>query len=129
MNINVLVTGNAYSTQSAYSALQFCYAAVAQGHVVTQVFFYRDAVSQCSRLSVPLADEFNGVDEWLAFARAHEVALVACVSAAERRGILNADQAQELSKDGDNLHPAFQIEGLGVLHDASLNADRTVTFK
>ena len=129
MNINVLVTGSAYSTQSAYSALQFCYAAVAKGHVITQVFFYRDAVSQSSRLAVPLGDEFNAMDEWVIFAKTHHVALIVCVSAAERRGILNPEQADEFAKDAHNLHPSFEVEGLGVLHDASLNADRTVTFK
>jgi len=129
MNLNILVTGSVYSSQSAYSALKFCHAAIAQGHHIAQVFFYRDAVSQASRLIVPLDDEFNCIDEWATFAKDNDVPLVACVSAAERRGILNAEQADEFAKDADNLHPVFQIEGLGVLHDASLSSDRTVTFK
>ena len=129
MNINVLVTGGVYSSQSAYTALRFCTAAVAAGHTVSQVFFYRDGVSQASSLSVPLADEFNSVDEWCLFSKQTNTPLVVCVSAAERRGILNAEQADEFSKSNYNLHPSFSVEGLGALHDASLSADRTVTFK
>jgi len=129
MKINVLITGAAYSTQSAYSALQFCYSAVAQGHSISQVFFYQDAVTQASRLIVPLGDEFNCIDEWARFAEQHDTQLVVCVSAAERRGILNRDQADEFSKDANNAHPIFQVEGLGSLHDASLSSDRMVTFK
>lgn len=129
MNINVLVSGAAYSTQSAYTALQFCYKAVAQGHTICQVFFYSDAVTQASNLIVPLGDEFNCIEEWAKFAQMHSTELVVCVSAAERRGILNEMQAGEFSKEASNLHPAFNVEGLGVLHDASLASDRTVTFK
>jgi len=129
MNFNILLTGGVYSSQSGYSALRFCYSAIAQGHCIDQVFFYRDAVSQASRLAVPLDDEFNCIDEWVSFSERHQVPLVVCVSAAERRGVLNAEQAHEFSKDADNLHPCFQVEGLGVLHDASLSSDRTVTFK
>jgi len=114
MNFNILVTGGVYSTQSAYSALQFCKAAHAAGHTISQVFFYRDAVTQASRLSIPLITN---------------TPLVVCVSAAERRGVLNADQAQEFAKDSDNLAPFFSVQGLGALHDASLSSDRTVTFK
>lgn len=129
MKFNVLVTGNVYSSQSAYSALQFCKAAYACGHTVSQVFFYRDAVSQASRLTVPLDDEFNALEQWQNFYKSTNTPLLVCVSAAERRGILNAEQAADFDKDTDNLAPFFEVQGLGALHDASLVSDRTVTFK
>ena len=129
MKFNVLVTGGVYSSQSGYSALQFCKAAHAAGHTILQVFFYRDAVSQASRLTVPLGDEFNAADQWQAFCQATNTPLVVCVSAAERRGVLNAEQASEFAKDSDNLASCFDVQGLGALHDASLDSDRTVTFK
>jgi len=129
MKFNVLVTGGVYSSQSAYSALQFCKASVAAGHTISHVFFYRDAVTQASSLSVPLDDEFNAVDQWQSFQQQHQIPLVVCVSAAERRGVLSAEQAQEFAKPSSNLATGFTIEGLGALHDASLAADRTVTFK
>ena len=129
MKLNILVTGGVYSNQCAYSALQFCKAAVAQGHQISQVFFYQDAVSQASSLSVPIQDEFNAVDQWREFNQEHKTPLVVCVSAAERRGVLSADQAKEFGKLNSNLADCFVVEGLGALHDASLSSDRTVTFK
>ena len=129
MKLNILITGGVFPSQSAYSALQFCKAAVAAGHTISHVFFYRDAVTQASHLSVPLEDEFNAVDQWQLFQQQHQTSLVVCVSAAERRGVLSAEQAQEFAKQSSNLADGFSVEGLGALHDASLAADRTVTFK
>ena len=129
MQINVLVTGGLYSAQSAYSALQFCRAALGAGHTVSQVFFYQDGVSQASALSMSLADEFEPVQQWQEFSQASGCDLVVCVSAGERRGLISDAQAQEFGKTSHSLHPAFKVEGLGVLHDACLSAQRTVTFK
>ena len=129
MKFNILVTGNVYSSQCAYSALQFCHAAIEQGHAITQVFFYQDAVSQASVLSVPIDDEFNAIDQWRNFHHQTKIPLIVCVSGAERRGVINVEQAQEFEKPSSNLADFFQVEGLGALHEASLSSDRTVTFK
>ena len=133
MRFNVLVTGALYSSQSGYSALQFCRASIALGHDITQVFFYQDAVNQANVLSTPLDDEFNAVESWIDFSKQNNVDLVVCVSAAERRGVMETEQVKEFSKEPangfGNLHPIFSVAGLGVLHEASLESDRTVTFK
>ena len=129
MQFNILVHGPLYSSQSGYTALQFCKAAVADGHSVSQVFFYQDAVNQASALAVPLSDEYDAVSAWAEFAGQSGVDLVVCVSAAERRGVLNSEQATEHEKSAHNLHEAFRVEGLGVLHDASLSSERMVTFR
>ena len=129
MQFNVLVTGGLTTTQCGYTALQFCQSAVADGHTISQIFFYQDGVSQATALAVTLADEFNPTEGWASFSDNHGAELVVCVSAGERRGILGAQQAAEFAKPASNLHPAFKVEGLGVLHAASLASDRTVTFK
>ena len=129
MRFNILVTGALYSSQSAYSALQFCEAAITAGHSVSQVFFYQDGATIASALSVPVADEFHAVDAWVEYAERTSTDLVVCVSAAERRGILGSEQAIEFDKATHNLHASFKVEGLGALHEASLASDRTVSFK
>ena len=129
MNINILITGGLYSRQGGYSALQFCRAAVTQGHTISQVFFYQDGVTHGNRLFVPMSDEPQLVEDWSQFSRQHDTPLVVCVSAAERRGVLNEEQAAEYGKDSNNLHPQFSVAGLGVFHEASLESDRTVSFK
>lgn len=129
MRFNVLVTGALYSSQSGYSALQFCRAVIAAGHSISQVFFYQDGVQQANSLSMPLDDEFEPVSAWASFSKEHGVDLVVCVSAAERRGVMSDEQAKEFAKGYGNLHRAFSIAGLGALHEASLASDRMVTFK
>ncbi len=129
MKINLIVSGQAYNNQAAYSALQFAQCAVAAGYTISQVFFYQDGVTQANSLMVPLADEFNSVDEWVALAATQGIRLVVCISAAERRGVLNRAQQQEFEKQAHNLHASFDVQGLGAMHDACLTADRTVTFK
>ncbi len=129
MKINLLVTGPLYSSQSAYSALRFCRAAIDAGHTISQVFFYQDGVTQSSKLSTPLDDEFEPMTQWVDFAESHSVPLVVCVSAGERRGLMSDEQAMEYQLGQGSVHPTFSVAGLGALHDASLSSDRTVTFK
>ena len=129
MNLNVLVTGGLYDSQSGYSAQQFCIAALAAGHSIDQVFFYQNAVVQATRLAEPLADEFDATEGWVKLSEESGIPLIVCVSSAERRGIVAQDQRDELGKSASSLHPHFDIAGLGALHDAGFNSDRTVTFK
>ena len=129
MKINILITGGNYDSQAAYSAWRFCAAALQQGHVISQVFFYQSAVTVGSCLAEPLADEFNASEQWVELSSKHAIDLVVCVSAAERRGILGQEQVIDLGKSTANLHRAFSIKGLGAMHEASLASDRTVTFK
>jgi len=128
MKINLLVSGGLYTQQSGYSAWRFCRAALDAGHEISQVFFYQDGVTQGSALAAPLNDEFDMLAAWLELSEGG-VELVVCVSAGERRGMVGQDQVNELGMEQYNLHSAFTVAGLGVLHQASLDADRTVTFK
>lgn len=129
MNMNLIVNGAAYGSQSGYSAYRFAETALQQGHNISQIFFYRDGVTQANQLVAPNADEFDSIEAWAKLAKRHEFKLYVCVSAAERRGVINAEQQKELGKSASNLHPNFEIAGLGVMHDASLVSDRTVTFR
>ncbi len=136
MNVNILVTGALYSSQSAYSALRFCQAAVAAGHSISQVFFYQDGVTQANLYSLPLDDEFDAVNSWVRFSQQTSTPLVVCVSAGERRGLMSDEQVLEhhlgrnaaIDSNG-SAHSQFSVAGLGVLHQASLDSERMVTFK
>jgi tRNA 2-thiouridine synthesizing protein D len=50
------------------------------------------------------------------------------VAAAQRRGLLDEDEAKRAGKNADNMAPGFQISGLGQLIDAGIQADRLVVF-
>lgn len=128
MKFGVLVNEGPYQHQAADSAYQFVRAALAAGHEVFRVFFYHDGVHNGTRLAVPPQDDRNVVERWSALAAEHELDLVLCVAAAQRRGLLDADEAKRHGKDVDNIAPGFRISGLGQLIEAAVQSDRLVTF-
>lgn len=128
MKLAVMVNEGPYQHQSADSALQFVRAAVAKGHEIFRVFFYHDGVNNSTRYTVPPQDDRNIVDGWSQLAADHNIDLVVCIAAAQRRGILDENEAKRQGKDGDNIAPGFRISGLGQLIEAGIQADRLVVF-
>ena len=129
LKVNVLVSKAAFDSQAGERAWRFCRAALAAGHRVEQVFFYESAVHQGSKLTEPLADEFDALKAWQTLSAEFGVTLVVCVSAAEKRGVLNSEMAEQLQREASNLDSVFEVRGLASLHTASLEADRTVNFQ
>lgn len=124
----LLVTGPAYGTQQASSALQFAQALIAEGHRLESVFFYREGVLNANRLTAPANDEFDLVRAWQRLGGEHGVALNVCVAAALRRGVTDAQQAAALKLPGANLQPGFTLSGLGELAQSVLTCDRVMQF-
>ncbi|QRN38730.1 sulfurtransferase complex subunit TusD [Pectobacterium carotovorum subsp. carotovorum] len=124
----LLVTGPAYGTQQASSALQFAQALLAEGHRLKSVFFYREGVLNANQLTSPANDEFDLVRAWQQLGDTHQVALNVCVAAALRRGVTDAQQATQLNLVGANLQPGFVLSGLGELAQSVLTCDRVIQF-
>ncbi|WP_224652248.1 sulfurtransferase complex subunit TusD [Pectobacterium versatile] len=124
----LLVTGPAYGTQQASSALQFALALLAEGHRLKSVFFYREGVLNANQLTSPANDEFDLVRAWQLLGEMHQVALNVCVAAALRRGVTDAQQATQLNLAGANLQPSFVLSGLGELAQSVLTCDRVIQF-
>ena len=108
------------------SAQLFCQALLKQGHSINQVFFYQDAVHMASSLLSPTQDEYQAQQAWLDLQA--EMPLTVCVAAAIRRGVMDAEQAQRYEKSQHNLHPQFEIVGLGEFIANAEQADKQVTF-
>ena len=128
MRFALMVTGPAYGTQQASSALQFALAALAEGHEIACVFFYREGVYNANQLTSPASDEFDLVRAWQSLHDTHGVALHICVAAALRRGVSDETQAAQLGLPMFNLQPGFLLSGLGSLAEAALTCDRMVQF-
>ena len=128
MKFGILVSEGPYTHQASDSALQFTKAALAKGHEIFRVFFYHDGVNNGTRFGVPPQDDRNLTNEWSKLATEHKLDLVVCVAAAQRRGIIDADEAKRHGKDGNNIAPGFRISGLGQLIEAGIQSDRLVTF-
>jgi len=128
MRFALMVTGPAYGTQQASSALQFAQALLAAGHTLASVFFYREGVCNANALTAPASDEFDLVRAWRRLHEEHQVELHICVAAALRRGVVDEGEAQRLGLFAANLQEGFALTGLGALAEAALSCDRVVQF-
>ncbi len=126
MKFTIQVNAGPYQHQASDSAYHFTLAALRKGHEIVRVFFFHDGVLNGSRLISPPQDDRHIVVRWSQLAADFEVDLVACVAAAQRRGILDESAAQGLT--GANLAPGFRLGGLGQLVEAVLAGDRLITF-
>ncbi|GAA4498313.1 sulfurtransferase complex subunit TusD [Pseudaeromonas paramecii] len=124
----LLVQGPPYGCEASAQALLFAQALLARGHRLSQVFFYQGGVYNANGYVCPASDEVDLVAQWRALALAQGICLDVCVAAAQRRGVLDAAEAQEAGKIGHNLSAPFVLSGLGQLAEAALSADRLVQF-
>lgn len=124
----VLINEGPYTHQASDSAYQFTRTALKMGHQVMRVFFYHDGVNNGTRLTTPPQDDRHITNRWSALADEHDLDLVVCVAAAQRRGIVDADEQKRNSKDANNIADGFRISGLGQLIEAGIQADRLITF-
>ena len=128
MKFSVLVNEGPYQHEAADSAYHFTKAALEKGHKIFRVFFYHDGVNNGTRLATPPQDDRNITQRWSALAEQYNLDLVVCVAAAQRRGIVDADEMKRHGKDANNIAPGFRISGLGQLIEAGIQADRLITF-
>ncbi len=128
MKYTIQVNEGPYTHQSSDSAYHFTKAALEKGHEIFRVFFYHDGVNNATRLTTPPQDDRNIITRWSELAEKHNLDLVVCVAAAQRRGIADADESKRNGKDADNLAPGFRISGLGQLIEGGIQSDRLVVF-
>lgn len=128
MKLAVLVNEGPYQHEASDTAYLFTKAALEAGHEIFRVFFYHDGVNNGTRFTTPPQDDRNVVKRWSDLAAQHNLDLVVCVAAAQRRGIVDEGEQQRNGKDGNNIAPGFRISGLGQLIEAGIQSDRLVTF-
>jgi tRNA 2-thiouridine synthesizing protein D len=128
VKFGIVVNEGPYTHQAADTAYQFTKAALEAGHEVPRVFFYHDGVNVGTRLSVPPQDERNLQKNWSALGQEHDIDLVICIAAAQRRGLLDENEAKRQGKNADNIAEGFRISGLGQLIEMGIQTDRLMTF-
>lgn len=128
MKFTVMVNEGPYQHQSADTALHFVRAALEKGHEIFRVFFYHDGVNNGTRIAVPPKDDRLIQQEWSDLAKEHDLDLVICIAAAQRRGLMDAAEAKRQGLDADNIIEGFRISGLGQLIEGGIQSDRTVVF-
>jgi len=128
MKFGILINEGPYTHQASDTAYNFTKAALDNGHEIFRIFFYHDGVNNGTRFMVPPQDDRNIQVRWSELAEKHELDMVICIAAAQRRGIMDADEAKRQGLDGNNIAPGFRISGLGQLIEAGIQADRLVVF-
>lgn len=128
MKFGIQINEGPYQHQASDSAYQFAKAALANGHEIFRVFFYHDGVNNATRLAVPPQDDRNVGMNWSTLAKEHNLDLVVCIAAAQRRGLLDEDEAKRQGKNASNIAEGFRISGLGQLIEAGIESDRLIVF-
>jgi tRNA 2-thiouridine synthesizing protein D len=128
VNFSLLVQQGPVGNASSLAAFRFAQAALAAGHTVFRVFFFRDGALHATRLERPATGEPDLPRQWQELARAHGIDLVACVGSALRRGVVDAREAQRAGLGDGNLREGFELAGLGQLVEATLRSDRVLSF-
>lgn len=128
MKFTIQVNEGPYQHQASDSAYRFVEAALEKGHEIFRVFFYHDGVNNGTRLTTPPQDDRNVVNRWSELGAKHNLDLVVCVAAAQRRGIVDDGEAKRNGKDATNIAPGFRISGLGQLVEGGIQSDRLVVF-
>ena len=121
MKYAIQIGGHDVDSDCAQTGLDFIVAALAAGHGIERVFFYRDGVRWA------FADDSGTPDSaaaWVRLAEQQGIPLVFCTAAAERRGLMSADAEQSRHAP----LPGFQPGGLASWLDACLKADRVLVF-
>ncbi|EWH10385.1 sulfur transfer complex subunit TusD [Catenovulum agarivorans DS-2] len=114
-------------TDDGQSALSYARHAL-KHNKLSAVFFYSDAVYVANKLRKPPSDELNFLEGWQSLHKKHGVELIVCSAAAQRRGVLDASEAEYHGISGDSLAEHFRIGGLGEYVELQMYADRVVQF-
>lgn len=130
MKISIQINEGPYQHQAADTAYQFAKAAIVAGHEIFRIFFYHDGVNNATRFTMPPQDDRNVINNLAELKNpdGSDVDRVVCIAAALRRGLLDESEATKNSIEGNNIHPAFRISGLGQLIEAGIQSDRLVVF-
>jgi tRNA 2-thiouridine synthesizing protein D len=128
MKFAIQINSSPYQSNAGYTAYQFIEAALSMGHQVFRVFFYHDGIYHAFKYATPPDDELQFTALWSGLVKRHQLDLVVCISAAQRRGLLHSDEAKRQGKLNCDLAEGFRISGLGQLVEAMLEAVGFIVF-
>jgi tRNA 2-thiouridine synthesizing protein D len=125
----IMVHSTNYANQSSRSALKYAEAVINRGHTLKAIFFYQEGIYHANNLSLIPTDELNTSDGFKTLNTNHTTPLLLCVTAAQKRGVIDEDQAKLESLAHFNLADGFTIAGLAEMASIAAQADYVVQFK
>lgn len=128
MKFAIQINSSPYHSNAGLTAYQFIRSVLNAQHEIVRIFFYHEGVYHAFKYATPPDDEQQLTKRWSELARDHQIDLVVCISAAQRRGLLHSDEAHRQGKQDNDVADGFRIAGLGQLVEATLLADRFIVF-
>lgn len=125
MDYVLAVKSPVYGAQGAYLAYQVAKALLVAGHNIKQIFFFQDGINNANKYVNPASDEINLLEKWQRLAKLHHLPLHLCISAAQRRGVVESSPSKTQES---SLADGFILAGLGEFSQAVLKSDRLLTF-
>lgn len=113
----LLVTSPPTDTLTVQQAIAFAQITANSGHIVDNIFFYMDGVNNANASALPMTDEFNAYSAWSSLSESLNIPLLVCVTAAEKRGVVNPD-----------LKDVFKSVGLSDFFERLHEVDKLVQF-
>ncbi|MCX7074626.1 MAG: sulfurtransferase complex subunit TusD [Methylococcales bacterium] len=117
MKFALQINSSPYHSSASLTAFRFATEVLAQHHEIFRVFFYHDGIYHALKWANPPDDEISIFKNWSELAQKYDLDLVVCISAAQRRGLIN-----------ENVADGFRLGGLGQLLEATILADRFLVF-
>ncbi|MFT5675382.1 MAG: tRNA 2-thiouridine synthesizing protein D [Paraglaciecola sp.] len=127
-SFSLLITKPSFDKQNAYSAYRFAMSAIKLKHVINGIFFYQAGVHNSNSFQSGHSDELDLHQAWVTLSITHNIPLLVCVTAANRRGIINQQDAEDIDIAHFNLTPPFTEVGLGDLVGLLNVSDRVIQF-
>ena len=121
MSRYALVVTTSVTDNKTQTALDFAQQLLAQGHHLIGVFFYQDGVTIANTQIIFPSDEVNLAHKWQQFHHNTKVPLHLCITAAERRGLIEGNHSET-----SNISGEFTVSGLGELVVLTNSADKAV---
>ena len=115
----LLLTSATFSNQTLASVLVFANAAINNGHCIDHIFLYQDAVYSVAYHTDLPADEPDLSTALAEFCLEHQVDLLFCVTAAEKRGVIGTGLLPK---------PGYTAAGLAEFAMRQVNIDKLVQF-
>ena len=117
MKFTLQINASPYHSAASLTAYEFAVEVFAQQHEIFRIFFYHDGIYHALKSANPPDDEVSPFKSWSELAQKHDLDLVVCISAAQRRGLVD-----------ENVADGFRLGGLGQLLEATILADRFLVF-
>jgi tRNA 2-thiouridine synthesizing protein D len=126
MKYTITITDSPFYSSASQTALKIANALLKKGHSFDAIFFQEDGVYHALAGYAP-REEWNAHEAWKIFSLENNIELLLCSSASVRRGIFDAEFANEYQRTASTEKP-FKLVSLLTFLEAAQKADRQLKF-